>query len=103
MKTRQSHVKKNWFPLHFEVFPVGFPYYLQKAKSPYRREIPLRVAALNGSHLLNMLLGQRVDAGSHNATRGFKFFLFRKWHDIIARWKDTLYRKKNNSPVSSMP
>ncbi|KAK2570208.1 Protein transport protein Sec61 subunit gamma [Acropora cervicornis] len=24
-----------------------------------------------------MLLGQRVDAGSHNATRGFKFFLFR--------------------------
>ena len=31
---------------NFAVFPVGFPYYLQKAKSPYRRGIPLRVAAL---------------------------------------------------------
>lgn len=53
-----------------------------------------RDAGKNGSLLLNMLLGQRVNAGSHNATRGVKFFLFSKWHDIIARWKDILHRKK---------
>ena len=30
-------------------FPVGFPYNLQLAKFPYRRGIPLRVAALTTS------------------------------------------------------
>ena len=51
---------------------------------------------------MEAIIGQRIDAGSHNATRGFNFFLFYEWHDIIATWKDVFHRKKNSSPVSSM-
>ena len=41
-------------PHNMVIFPVGFPYNLQRAKFPYCRGIPLRVATLyiaNGAGL----------------------------------------------------
>lgn len=37
-----------YFPLHFAIFPVGIPYSLRLPEIPYRRDFPLRVAALRG-------------------------------------------------------
>ena len=37
-------------PHNMVIFPVGFPYNLQRAKFPYCRGIPLRVATLLALH-----------------------------------------------------
>ena len=38
-------------PHNMVIFPVGFPYNLQRAKFPYFRGIPLRVATLVSTHI----------------------------------------------------